>query len=126
MSLPPSVEESARRAGVVWVDLGDGPRVVWHVWHDGAIYVVCGGQEQQLPRAGTAETAVLVLRGKASAGDPVVECTAAVSRIEPGSESWLSVVPALHDARWNPPDGEAQPERWARESTVLRLEPLAG
>ena len=81
-----SVEDLARRGGVVWVDLGDGPQVVWHVWHDGAIYVVCGGLEQHLPLAGTAETAVVVLRGKASAGDPVIECAAVVTRVEPGSE----------------------------------------
>lgn len=118
-----SVEDSARRAGVVWLDLGDGPRVVWHVWHDGAIHVVCGGLEQDLPLAGTAESAVIVLRGKASAGDPVIACSAVVSRVEPGSEAWASVVPVLHEKRLNPPDGEAQPDRWARESTVLRLTP---
>jgi hypothetical protein len=126
MSNPAEVEESARRAGVVWVDLGDGPRVVWHLWHDGAVYVVCGGQEQNLPLSGTAERAVLVVRGKASAGDPVVTCTASVTRLEPGSADWENVVPLLHEKRLNPPDGEAQPQRWARESTVLRLEPLAG
>jgi hypothetical protein len=117
------VEESARRAGVIWLDLGDGPRVVWHVWHEGAAYVVCGGLEQDLPLAGTAETARIVLRGKASAGDPVLACTASVTRLEPSSEAWASVVPVLHEKRLNPPDGEAQPDRWARESTILRLDP---
>lgn len=118
------VEESARRAGVLWLDLGDGPRVVWHLWHDGAFYVVCGGLEQQVPLAGTAETGTVVVRGKPSANDPVLTCTVAVSRVPPGSEEWVAVVPVLHEKRLNPPDGEAQPERWARESLVLRLAPL--
>ena len=118
-----SVEDLARRAGVVWVDLGDGPQVVWHLWHDGAVYVVCGGLEQDLRNAGTAESATLVLRGKVSAGDPVVTCAASVSRVEPGSALWHTVVPLLHEKRLNPPDGEAQPDRWARESTILRLTP---
>ena len=29
----------------------------------------------------------------------------------------------LHAKRLNPPDGEAQPARWARESRVARIEP---
>ncbi|MCU1588309.1 MAG: hypothetical protein JWN31_1802 [Frankiales bacterium] len=120
-----SVEDLARRGGVVWLDLGDGPKVVWHVWHDDAIHVVCGGLEQALPLAGTAETARVVLRGRASAGDPAIECIAVVTRVLPGTEAWSSVVPVLHEKRLNPPDGEAQPDRWARESLVLRLDPVA-
>ena len=52
------------------------------------------------------------------------------SRSAPRSPPWrrattpgTTVVPELHAKRLNPPDGEAQPARWARESRVVRIEP---
>src|SRR5438270_833790 len=56
-------------------------------------------------------------------GEGVLVRQATVSRIVPGTAAWDTVVPLLHDKRLNAPDGEQQPERWARESVVLRLEP---
>ena len=43
--------------------------------------------------------------------------------VRPEDDAWDPVVTELHAKRLNPPDGEAQPQRWARESRVLRLEP---
>jgi hypothetical protein len=53
----------------------------------------------------------------------LVTWTAEVSPVEPGTPAWDDAVPVLHAARLNAPDGEQQPQRWARESTVLRLRP---
>lgn len=123
MSVPRVVDEATKRSGVVWVDLGDGPHLVWHLWHDGALWLVCGGLEQQLPGAEQATSAVVTVRSKASQNDRVVSWVADVSRVAPGSEAWEVAVPLLHDRRLNAPDGEQQPERWARESLVLTLRP---
>jgi len=123
MHQPPTIDDAARRSGVVWVDLGRGPQVAWHLWHDGALWLVCGGREQDLPGSGTAERAVVSIRSKQTQNDVVARFEAQVSRVEPGSKAWTSVVPLLHEKRLNPPDGEAQPDRWARESLVLRLSP---
>lgn len=128
-----AIEAVCRKAAVVWVDVGAGPRVVWHVWHDGALWLVCGGLEQDLPGITAPATpgagrptptipgrADVVVRGPG--GDPL-RFTADVAAVEPASAEWVSVVPLLHEKRLNPPDGEAQPDRWARESLILRLTP---
>lgn len=144
-----AIAEAARRTGVLWVrpDLpGARPRAVWSLWHDGAAYVVVGGREQQLPglrlggraygqaggrayrQAGgraygqAGGRAVVVVRS--SRRDRVAEWDAAVEAVLPGTPRWDEVVPLLHARRLNAPDGEAQPARWAAESTVLRLVPV--
>lgn len=125
MSASPLVEEATRRSALVWVtpDGAAAPRPVWHVWHDGCAYVVVGGLEQSLPGAAEAARAVVAVRSRERRGGLLVQWVAGVEVVEPGSAQWQQVVPVLHAARLNAPDGEEQPQRWARESTVLRLSP---
>lgn len=114
--------EATRRSGVVWVrpDGGDREHPVWQVWHEGASYLVCGGTEQPLPAF---TRAVVVVRSRARQGDRLLEWIADAAPVVPGTSEWEAVVPVLHAARLNAVDGERQPLRWARESTVLRLRP---
>ena len=117
------VTQALKAAGVVWVVLdGHPPRVLWHLWHDGCVWTVVGGAEQELPglRPGPCE---VVVRGPQRQALPPAPMELSV--VEPGTELWAQVTPLLHAARLNPVDGPAQPERWARESTVVRLEPRA-
>ncbi len=122
MTTPGLVEEATRKSGLVWLrpDGSDREHPVWQVWHEGASYLVTGGAEQPLPPL---TRAVVVVRSRARQGDRLVEWVAAVTPVQPGGEEWERVVPVLHAARLNAPDGEEQPRRWARESTVLRLAP---
>lgn len=116
------IGEATRKSGVVWVGLDDLPsRVVWHVWHDDVLWLVCGGLEQALPGADRAKTATVVVRNNQN--DRAATWTATVEPVPPGSPAWAVGVPVLHAARLNAPDGEDQPARWARESLVLRLLP---
>ncbi|MGZ6791696.1 MAG: hypothetical protein ACXVFV_02000 [Mycobacteriales bacterium] len=116
MPVDPPLADALRKAGAVWVARGDGPaRVVWHLWHADAVWLVVGGLEQELPGGGP--TATVTARGCAPFAVRVEE-------VAPGSPEWEEVVPLLHDTRLHPPDGEQQPARWARESTVLRLTPV--
>jgi hypothetical protein len=120
------IEEATRRSGVVWVtpDGSDHAQPVWHLWHDGAMYVVTGGIEQPLNEGQpVASRATVTVRSNATQADRLVTWVAEVSPVEPGSERWDEVVPLLHAKRLNAPDGEDQPARWARESTVLRFTP---
>lgn len=119
------VEEATRKSGVVWLRVaGAPPRLAWHLWHEGCAWVVVGGLEQDVPGLAQATRAEVLVRSKERQADLLVEWEAGVSRVDPGTAAWDEVVPLLHAKRLNAPDGEAQPERWARESTVLRLEPL--
>jgi hypothetical protein len=118
------IEEATKRSGLVWLDLPglDCPRGAWHVWHDGAAYVVTGGIEQPLPGLPEAERVTVIVRSK-DKGGRLVSWVAAVSRVEPGTDEWDAVTPLLAKERLNAPDGARQVERWADEAYVLRLAP---
>jgi hypothetical protein len=120
--VPTLVAEATRRSGVVWVS-GDGtsPRLVWHLWHDDAMYVVGGGREQALPPL--EDTAVVVVRSRASQSDRVVEWAADVTRVLPGTPLWDEVTPRLAAERLNASVADDLPQQWAASSTVLRLAP---
>jgi hypothetical protein len=125
--LPPDVEEALRRAAVVWVGLdGRPPRAVWHVWQDGAALVVAGGGEQELPGAAEASRARLVLRRRSGLAGRLATLEATARRLWPGEAEWDAAVAALAPQRLNAPDVERLPQRWARASVVLRLEPDGG
>jgi hypothetical protein len=117
------VEEAARKSGLVWIQPRDAERAqaVWHVWQDGAVYVLSGGLEQPVPD-GLADGTLLTVRSKDKRSRLATVATR-VRTVEPGSAEWETVVPALVAKRLNLPDGEAAPARWARECTLHRLEP---
>jgi hypothetical protein len=111
--------EVLRKSSALWLLLPAGPRIAWYVWKDGAAYVVHGGIEQELP--GLAELSQVEVT-VASKG-VVVTLPAAVEAVRPADEGWAAAVAALHAHRQNPPDGAAQPQRWAEASQVTRLVP---
>lgn len=118
------VDEACRKSSLLWLRPAGAARAtaVWHVFTDGAPHVVGGGREQPLPDFREGDEVEITVRSK-DTGGRLVRGTATVHLIPPGSEAWDRVVPELHAKRLNPPDGENQPARWARESTVVRLEP---
>jgi hypothetical protein len=116
------IAEATRRSGVVWVSAdGTAPHLLWHLWHADALWLVGGGDEQDLPPL--ADRAVVVVRSKATQSGRVVEWEADVSRVEPGSQEWDEVVPLLAAERLNAPSAQDLQARWAASSTVLRLTP---
>ncbi|MEU6792826.1 hypothetical protein ABZ907_14105 [Nonomuraea wenchangensis] len=119
-SLAPGVEEGAKKSGVLWLGLADGPRLAWHVWHDGAIYLVTGGEEQSLPGLDALDRVRVTLRSKDN-GARLVEFDAAVSVVD--QERAPEAVAALAKERLNARDAEHLGERWARECVVVRLTP---
>ena len=118
------VEEACRKTSMVWLQPESSPRPVaaWHVWVDGAAYVVGGGAEQDLPAMADGELVAVTVRSK-DKGGRLVTWVARAEHVPAGSEGWDTAVLELHAKRLNPPDGEQQPARWARESTVTRLAP---
>lgn len=110
------IDDATKRSGVAWVEVGGSSHLVWQMWHDGQMYVVAGGEEQQLPAA---DRAVVTVR------TPVgpVSWPAAVEVVEPGTPLWAAVTPGLANRRLNAPDGIDQPARWARESVLYRFTP---
>ncbi|MFE4170684.1 hypothetical protein ACFRR7_01340 [Streptomyces sp. NPDC056909] len=117
------VEEATKKSALIWVR-GPGPvRALWHIWHEGAAYLVGDGPgEQPLPGLADGSTAEVTVRSKDKGGRLVV-WTAAVTELPPRSADWEAAVAELKGKRLNAPDAEEMPERWARECRVLRLTP---
>lgn len=121
MTSPTLIAEATRRSGVVWVTGPAGPpALLWHVWHNGAMYVLGGGPEQALPVA-PGDRARVVVRSKAAQTGVVVDWPATVDAVVPGSELWDEVVPLLAAERLNAEAGREA--RWIDECVVLRLTP---
>ena len=118
------VEEATKKSGLIWLGLPDlaYPRAAWHVWHEGAAYVVTGGIEQPLPGLPVAERITVTVRSKDKGGH-ILSWIADVAQVKPESDEWKAVVPVLAKARLNAPDGEGQIERWGDEAYVIRLTP---
>ncbi|MGR8008439.1 hypothetical protein [Streptomyces hypolithicus] len=119
------VEEATKKSGLIWVR-GTGPaRTLWHVWHEGAAYVVGDGPgEQPFPGLADGGSAEVTVRSK-DKGGRLVAWTAAVTELAAGSEAWEAAVAELKGKRLNAPDGERMTERWGRECRVVRLAPRA-
>ena len=123
--VPTLIAEATKRAGVLWLSSSTAsppvpPTLVWHVWHEGAAYVVCGGGEQALPALGS--TAVVTVRS--ASRSRLVDWPAAVDRVAPATALWDAVTPLLAAKRLNARDATGLADRWAASSTVLRLVPV--
>lgn len=114
-----AIEEGAKKSGILWLTL-DRPRLAWHAWHDGAIYLVTGGEEQRLPGLDALDRVHVTLRSKDN-GARLVEFEAAVAAVDQAAAA--EAVAVLAKERLNARDSEHLTERWARESTVWRLTP---
>jgi len=113
------IEEGAKKSSVLWLSL-DRPRLAWHAWHDGAIYLVTGGGEQPLPGLAEAGEVRVTLRSKDNGGR-LVAFDASVEVVDQAKAS--DAVAALAKERLNAPDGARLLERWAAVSKVIRLTP---
>lgn len=117
------VTEATKKTGLVWVTVGNRrPHPVWHVWHEGAAYVITGGAEQPLPGISDGQRVLVTVPSKETGGR-VVSWLADAALPGADTEEWQRVVPQLHAKRLNAADGEDQPRRWARECTLVRLDP---
>jgi hypothetical protein len=117
------VAEGCTRSGVIWVrpTASDRHHLAWHAWHDGAVLLVSGGGEQQLPRLeGVVE---VVVPSKDSRARLVTVLTRA-QVLPPGTLEWAAAVGVLAAKRLNERDPAGQMDRWARAATIIRLEPV--
>jgi hypothetical protein len=121
------VEEACKKSSLLWIAVpGLRDRAVWHVWQEvdgrGAVYLVTGGGEQNVPGLSNGQVVRVTVRSK-DKGGRLATWPGLVGRVEPGGPEWAAVVPTLHGKRLNARDGEAQPERWAAQSAIFRIAP---
>ena len=121
------VEEACKKSSLLWIAVpGLRDRAVWHVWQEvdgrGAVYLVTGGGEQNVPGLSNGQLVRVTVRSK-DKGGRLATWSGLVGRVEPDGREWAEVVPTLHAKRLNARDGEAQPERWAAHSAIFRIAP---
>jgi hypothetical protein len=119
------IEEAAKKSALVWVRGPQGAaRALWHVWHDGAVWVVGGPGEQPLDGLELTDggSATVSVRSK-DKGARLVTWPATVGEVEPRGERWTAAVEELRGKRLNAPDADRLVDRWAAECRLLRLVP---
>ena len=129
--LPHLVAEAARKSAVCWVGYRhpDGvvaDRLVWHIWHDGAVVVLAGDTGQPLVGLTRATEVEVTMRSKDTRAR-LVTWTAYVEVVEPGTERWEAHATALAAERLNLADPVAAVESWRAGPgsgwSVVRLNP---
>jgi hypothetical protein len=87
------------------------------VWREGALWLVTGAGEQEVPGLADGSRCAVVLRSP-STHSRLLGTTAVAHAVTPGSPEWDTALPALAAARLNAPSHPA--ERWA-DATIYRL-----
>jgi hypothetical protein len=114
------VSEAMSKSGLLWIDVrGDRAWPAWHVWDDGAAYVVSGPGEQPLPWL-PAEVG-LILRSK-DTGGRLLTMRAHTHVLEPGTPEWDKASAVLRASRLNATDDSLT--RWAASCTLTALVPF--
>jgi hypothetical protein len=116
------VAELAKKTAVCWVSYAGRTHAVWHVWHDGALCLVSGGDEQPLPDIEDGARIEVTLRSKDNGGR-LVTWVGTSSVVRPGSEEWQPVTGVLVRERLNLDDLATAADGWARTSVVRRVVP---
>jgi hypothetical protein len=115
--------ELARRSGTCWLRRpGERARAAWHVWHDDALCLVSGGDEQRLPPIEDGDRVEVLMRS-ADTGGLALVWVGAVSVVRPGDAAWPATTAALVAGRLNLRDPAHAADHWARDSTVHRIAP---
>ena len=114
-------EEVLTKAGVLWLDIGDGTpaRAVWFARLDERVVIVTGAGEQQIPPLG--DEVCLIL---ASAGDGrrLLTVRATHEQLCPDGPDWDQAVEALIGQRRGSQEGLR--ERWRDDATIWALLPF--
>jgi len=116
------VGELARKSGLCWLRYDGRDHAVWHVWHDEALCLVSGGDEQPLPDLPDGALVEVVMRSK-DTGGRVLTWVGRVSVVLPEEEGWAGTTAALVGGRLNLRHPGTAAERWAAASVVRRITP---
>ncbi len=117
------VAEATAKSSVLWLSYTDmpQPRAVWHVWLDGAAYVLSGGTEQPLPGIEFESEATVTVRSKDNQAR-LLSYRARLTHLRHGSSDWHAAAAALLAERLNG-HREGALLLWGADSTITRVEP---
>jgi hypothetical protein len=114
--------ETAAKSDILWVRR-DGERrawPAWHVWHDDAVHMVSGGDEQELPPL---DGRVEVLLRSKDTWQRLLTVQALASTVLPDDDRWLDAATALAAVRLNATVSPATlPDVWRTTATITRID----
>jgi hypothetical protein len=115
------IAEAAAKSGLLWIRPAPGRAwPAWHIWRDGAAYVVSGPGEQQLPPL---EGPVDVILRSKDTEARLLTLRADAATVRPDQAEWTEIATALKAGRLNAPDPDGLLERWAAGAVITRLAP---
>jgi hypothetical protein len=117
------IAEAMTKSSVCWVEYEElgRPQAVWHVWQDGAAYLVSDGTEQPLPGMDAATEVHVTVRSKDN-GARLLTWVARPQILRHGTPDWHEAANALAAQRRN---GRSEDRilYWAADSTITKLTP---
>ncbi|HET6627377.1 MAG TPA: hypothetical protein VFG63_13395 [Nocardioidaceae bacterium] len=116
------IAELGKKTGVCWLRYDGAEHAAWHVWLDGALCLVSGGQEQHLPGIADVTGVEVMMRSKENGGR-LVTWVGDASVVRPADELWDPVTTALVAGRLNLDDLATAAAGWAEHSVVSRIVP---
>ncbi|MEI2776942.1 MAG: hypothetical protein V9G19_13435 [Tetrasphaera sp.] len=111
--------EALAKSSVCWVETEERSRALWYAVLDGAVLIVTGAGEQQLPDL--PEQVRLVLRSKDSGGR-LLQVDAAARVVTAEDSGWEAAAAALAAERLNATDDQLA--RWRESGTIYELRPF--
>lgn len=125
--LPQAAEAALKKGSILWLDIPqlDGTTVTrpaWYVQQGRKVFVIKGGQEQQLPNLENCDFVAMTVKSKdikASIG----KMDAGVRVVDNGSDEFDRIATLGMGTRLNLPDGDGALERWRRECAMVELSP---
>ena len=118
------IAEACSKSSVLWLRTVASTRhhLAWHVWHNDAVHVVYGLDEQMLPLlSGQIEVVVPSKDSHAR----LVSFVATAELLPAHSPDWSAAADALSAARLNTRDPLRQRDRWVSGTLITRLAPLS-
>lgn len=114
--------ELGKKTGVCWLRYGGDEHAAWHVWLDGTLYLVSGGDEQSLPAIADAHVVEVIMRSRDNGGR-LLTWVGDASVVHPDDEDWEPATTALVSGRLNLDDLTTAAAQWAEHSVVTRIVP---
>jgi len=132
-----ALEAAMKGVGIVWLspevathssenqpDGGPMPTStgpVWHVWSEGACYLLTGPGEQSLP--GIVHGGRCQVTARNATGGRAITWAATVEALDPSGTQWQAVAPKLAAGRLNGGDPVVVVPTWPGRLTILCLRP---
>lgn len=125
--LPDAAETALKKGSIVWlgipqVDGGSATRPAWYVQQGRKLFVIKGGEEQELPNLENCDIVDVIVKSK-DINATIGVMKAGVRVVDPATDEFDRIATLGMGTRLNLRDGEGAKERWRETCTLVELTP---